>query len=68
MSSKFKAIAELSLPEIDKKVREARLELLELNLKKKTGQLETSHLLKDLRRNIARYETAAKLKRTEASA
>lgn len=50
-------IRELSPKEIGKKLRDVRHELLELRLKKKTGQLEKSHLLKDLRRDIARLET-----------
>jgi len=66
MPSKFKSISELSLPEVEKKIRDTRAELLELSLKKKTGQLESSHLLKSLRRDIARYETAATQKRKSA--
>jgi large subunit ribosomal protein L29 len=50
-------IRELSPKEIGKKLRDVRHELLDLRLKKKTGQLEKSHLLKDLRRDIARLET-----------
>lgn len=60
-----KEIAELSLAEIDKKIRDERHELLELRLKKKTGQLEKSHLLKEMRRDIARLETFASLKRQQ---
>lgn len=60
-----KEIAELSLAEIEKKIRDDRHELLELRLKKKTGQLEKSHLLKEMRRDIARLETFASLKRRQ---
>lgn len=63
-----KEIAELSLVEIDKKIRDVRHELLELRLKKKTGQLEKSHLLKDLRRDVARLETFASRKRKQEAA
>lgn len=63
-----KQIAELSPAEIDKKLRDTRHELLELRLKKKTGQLEHPHLLKELRRDIARLETFATFKRTKAPA
>jgi large subunit ribosomal protein L29 len=62
-----KEIAELSLAEIEKKIRDDRHELLELRLKKKTGQLEKSHLLKEMRRDIARLETFASLKRRQAA-
>lgn len=62
-----KEIAELSLAEIEKKIRDDRHELLELRLKKNTGQLEKSHLLKDMRRDIARLETVASVKRAKQS-
>jgi large subunit ribosomal protein L29 len=58
-----KDVAELSLAELEKQIRDMRHELLDLRLKKKTGQLEKSHLLKELRRDIARLETAASVKR-----
>ena len=60
-----KEIAELSLAEIEKKIRDERHELLELRLKKKTGQLDKSHLLKEMRRDIARLETFASQKRKQ---
>jgi len=63
MSLNAKEVAELSLVELEKKIRDVRHELLELRLKKQTGQLEKSHLLKDLRRDVARLETAASKKR-----
>lgn len=65
MSLKSSEIAELSLAEIEKKIREVRHELLELRLKRKTGQLETTHLLRDLRRDVARLETFATAKRRQ---
>jgi len=66
MALNAKEVAELSLVEIDKNVRELRQELLELRLKKKTGQLEHTHMLKELRRDIARLETSASAKRNQA--
>ena len=63
-----KEIAELSLAEIEKKIRDVRHELLELRLQKKTGQLEKSHLLKDMRRDVARLETFASKKRKQEAA
>ena len=68
MALKTKEIGELSLAEIEKRIRDERHELLELRLKKKTGQLEKSHLLKDMRRDIARLETIAATKRKAAAA
>ena len=67
MALKAKEVAELSLVEIDKRIRELRQELLELRLKKKTGQLEYTHMLKELRRDIARLETSATAKRKQES-
>ncbi|MEX0325414.1 MAG: 50S ribosomal protein L29 [Puniceicoccaceae bacterium] len=60
-------IAELSLVELEKKIRDTRHELLELRLKKKTGQLDKPHLLKELRRDVARLETVATRKRGEVA-
>lgn len=63
MSLSAKEIREFSIKEIEKKLRDVRHELLELRLRKKTGQLEKSHLLQELRRDIARLETIASGKR-----
>lgn len=64
---KTKDLQELSLQELEKKNRDTRQELLELRLKKKTGQLENPHLLKELRREVARMETIANHKRRQAA-
>jgi large subunit ribosomal protein L29 len=68
MGLNAKEVAELSLAEIEKKIRDVRQELLELRLRKKTGQLEKSHLLKELRRDVARLESFATSKRKQAAA
>jgi len=67
MALKAKEVAEFSLVEIEKRVRELRQELLELRLQKKTGQLEHTHMLKELRRDVARLETSATAKRRQES-
>lgn len=67
MASKIKEYAELTLAEAEKKIRDLRGELLELRLKKKTGQLEQSHLLREIKKDIARLETVAHRKRAAAS-
>ena len=54
---KVKEIRELSPLEIEKKIREIRQELLGLRLRKQTGQVEKTHELNALRRDIARLET-----------
>jgi large subunit ribosomal protein L29 len=66
MSLNAKDVAELSLVELEKQIRDLRHELLDLRLKKKTGQLDKPHLLKELRRDVARLETAATVKRKVA--
>ena len=67
MALKAKEVAEFSLVEIEKRVRELRQELLELRLQKKTGQLEHTLMLKELRRDVARLETSATAKRRQES-
>ncbi len=52
-----KEIRDLSPAEITTKLREVRAELLQLRLKKNTGQVEKPHLLRVLRKDIARMET-----------
>ena len=54
---KVKEIRELSPLEIEKKICEIRQELLGLRLRKQTGQVEKTHELNSLRRDIARLET-----------
>jgi large subunit ribosomal protein L29 len=48
---------ELSLAELDSKLREQRAELVGLRLKKAAGQVENTARFGDLRRDIARLET-----------
>lgn len=68
MALNAKDVAELSLVELEKKIRDTRHELLELRLKKKTGQLDKPHMLKELRRDVARLETIATRKRATVAA
>jgi large subunit ribosomal protein L29 len=67
MSLSAKEVNELSVVELEKKIRDVRHELLELRLKKQTGQLEKPHLLKELRRDVARLETSLTAKRKEVA-
>ena len=61
-----KEIRELSSAEIDTKLRETREQLLQLKLRKQTGQVEKTHELRTLRKDIARLETVATEKRAKA--
>ena len=63
-----KEIRDLSPAEINTKIREIRAELLQLRLKKNTGQVEKPHLLRTLRKDIARLETILVQKNTKAPA
>ena len=50
-------VRELSLQELDKKLRVAGKELVDLRLRKQAGQVENSSLLRSLRRDLARLNT-----------
>jgi large subunit ribosomal protein L29 len=59
---KAKDIRELAPAEITTKLRETREKLLQLRLRKHTGQVEKPHLLREYRKDIARLETILKQK------
>ena len=54
---KIKDIRELSIPELEKTIRDTRDQLLELKLRKQTGQVENTAELTQRRRDIARMAT-----------
>ncbi len=58
-----KEIRDLSPAEITTKLREIREQLLQLRLRKQTGQVEKTHELRTLRKDIARLETIANQKK-----
>jgi large subunit ribosomal protein L29 len=57
-----KEIRELSPAELAVKLREVRGQFLHLRLRKQTGQVEKTHELRALRKDIARLETILKQK------
>lgn len=63
-----KDIRELAPSEITSKLRETRDKLLQLRLRKNTGQVEKPHLLREYRKDIARLETILKQKNTPKAA
>jgi large subunit ribosomal protein L29 len=63
-----KEIRDLSPAEITTKIRETREQLLQLRLRKQTGQVEKPHLLRVYRKDIARLETILNHKKTQAPA
>ncbi|MDR0352708.1 MAG: 50S ribosomal protein L29 [Opitutaceae bacterium] len=52
-----KETRDLSITELDTKLREAREQLTQLRLRKQTGQVEKTHTLRAIRKDIARMET-----------
>ena len=52
-----KEIRDLAPAEITTKLRETRETLLQLRLRKHTGQVEKTHTIRALRKDIARLET-----------
>ena len=63
-----KEIRDLSPGEITTKLREIREQLLQLRLRKQTGQVEKTHELRSLRKDIARLETILNQKKNAAKA
>ena len=61
-----KEITALSPDEITTKLRETREQLLQLRLRKQTGQVEKPHLLRSYRKDIARLETVLNAKKKSA--
>jgi large subunit ribosomal protein L29 len=59
-----KEINELAPAELEKNVREAREKLLQLRLRRQTGQVEKTHELRVIRKDIARFETALTAKKS----
>ena len=62
-----KEIRELSPVEITTKLREISEQLLQLRLRKQTGQVEKTHELRTLRKDIARLETVLNEKNRQAA-
>jgi large subunit ribosomal protein L29 len=62
-------ISELTPTELSSRKKELRQEIFHLRLQQQAGQLEKPHLLRSLRREIARLETvlASKTKIAKAS-
>jgi len=61
-----KEIRELSAAEITTKIREIRESLLQARMRKMTGQIEKTHELRALRKDVARLETILRQKNKPA--
>ncbi len=64
---KAKEIRELSVAELETKLRETRDALLHLRLRKHTGQVDKTHLLRAHRKDIARLLTIINEKKKAAA-
>ncbi len=60
-------INDLSETELDKKFRELGKELLDLQIRKQTGQVEKPHLIKSIRRDRAKILTVLSQSKEESS-
>lgn len=65
--STYKEISELAPAELASKLTETRDKLLQLRLRKQTGQVEKTSELRSLRKDIARLETANTAKKKKAA-
>jgi large subunit ribosomal protein L29 len=63
-----KEIRELAPGEITTKLRETRDKLLQLRLRKHTGQVEKHHEIRVLRKDVARLETILTEKKSAKTA
>jgi large subunit ribosomal protein L29 len=62
-----KEIRDLAPAEITTKLRETREQLLQLRLRRQTGQVEKTHELRTLRKDVARLETILRQKQKAAA-
>lgn len=60
---KSKEIRELTIAEIEKRLRDGRDAYLQLRLGKESSQVEKTHRIKEMRRDIARLETISRQKK-----
>ena len=65
---KIEEIKELTAKELLARKRELREEIFNLRIQQQSGQLEKPHMLRALRRNIARIETVLSRKTAAPSA
>ncbi|MDX2079788.1 MAG: 50S ribosomal protein L29 [Terrimicrobiaceae bacterium] len=65
---KIAEIKELTTKELLARKRELREEIFNLRVQQQAGQLEKPHMLRTLRRNIARIETVISQKQAANSA
>ena len=67
LSMKMSEIIDLSSQEIEKKLRELGEELLQLQVRKQTGQVEKPHMIKSIRRDRARLLTQLQVAKNQTT-
>ena len=65
---KINEIRELTLKELQSRKHELRQELFNLRIQKQSSQLERPHMLRDIRKDLARIESVITTKRKTATA
>lgn len=65
---KISEIRDLTTKELETRKRDLRHEAFNLRIQQQAGQLERPHILRALRRDIARIETVLSAKRKQAAA
>jgi len=65
---KIAEIKELTIKELENRKREIRHEVFNLRIQQQGAQLEKPHMLRTLRRDVARVETVLTEKRKAAAA
>jgi len=63
---KMSEIKELTIKELQARKHELRQEMFNLRVQQQSGQLERPHLLHNIRKDVARIETAITQKRQAA--
>ena len=65
---KINEIRELTLKELQSRKHELRQELFNLRIQQQSSQLERPHMLRDIRKDLARIESVITTKRKTATA
>jgi len=65
---KISEIKELTVKELETRKRELKHEIFNLRIQQQAGQLERPHMLRNIRRDVARVDTVLSAKKTAAAA
>jgi len=64
---KISEIKELTVKELEARKRELKHEIFNLRIQQQAGQLERPHMLRNIRRDVARVDTVLSAKKLAAS-